>query len=290
MAADLRDSAAAREMLDVARECSLDLDALLDADEETLRRTENAQPALLFVECALHAELAHDLHPGAVAGHSVGEYSACVAAGALTRRDAMRLVIARGRAMAAMRAGTMRALLGVDAATAAQLCADVQRDTGETVVVANDNAPGQIVISGTSAGIDAVCERAAGAGLRRAVPLNVGGAFHSPLMEQAAREFAVALDSVELHEPHVPIVCNVDAQPVRDAAGLRERLSRQLTAAVRWVDCVRTLLSLGADELIEVGPGSVLTGLARRIAPGVAAVSVSTPDTARSLATRTVTS
>jgi [acyl-carrier-protein] S-malonyltransferase len=206
-----------------------------------------------------------------------------VAAGALQPEDAMRLVIARGRTMAAMREGTMSALLGIELDVATEVCAEAQRESGEVVVVANHNAPGQLVISGSRAGVDAAVALALARGARRAIPLNVSGAFHSPLMASAASQFTVTLDGVTLADPDPPVVCNVDAQAVHTAAELRDQLRAQLTAPVRWIECVQRLVDLGAEALIEVGPGSVLTGLARRIAPGTRAVAVNTRDAATQL-------
>jgi len=278
MADGLTDLPIAVVMLAAAESSGLDLRAALGGDDDHLRPTEIAQPALLFVECALRSTLPDDLDVVAVAGHSVGEYAAAVAAGALTPADAMRLVIERGRAMAAMRDGTMCALIGIDVAAATGACDDAQRETGEIVVVANHNAPGQLVISGSSGGVEAGAKLALERGARRAIPLNVSGAFHSPLMTSAAAHFGSALDAVAIADPHPPVVCNVDGADVHTAAELRDRLRAQLTSPVRWIDCVHRLVALGTETLIEVGPGSVLTGLARRIAPEIRAVSLSTPD------------
>jgi [acyl-carrier-protein] S-malonyltransferase len=271
------------EMLDAARSSGLDLEAALQGDDEHLRPTEIAQPALLFVECALRSTLPDDLDIVAVAGHSVGEYAAAVAARALQPADAMRLVIERGRAMAAMHEGTMCALIGIDVDAATAACEDAQHETGEIVVVANHNAPGQLVISGSTAGVDAAAKLALSRGARRAIPLNVSGAFHSPLMTSAAQRFGIVLDSTPLSDPHPPVVCNVDGNDVQTAAELRERLRAQLTSPVRWIDCVRRLVALGTDLLVEVGPGNVLSGLARRIAPDVRTMAVSTSDAAAHL-------
>jgi [acyl-carrier-protein] S-malonyltransferase len=283
MADGLTDLPVAVEMLAAATASGLDLASVLSGDDEHLRPTDIAQPALLLVECALRTALPGDLHVVAVAGHSVGEYAAAVAAGALQPADAMRLVIERGRAMAAMRDGTMCALLGIDVDVATAVCEEAQRDSGEAVVVANHNAPGQLVISGSHAGVDAAVALALARGARRAIPLNVSGAFHSPLMASAASQFTIALDGVTLSDPDPPVVCNVDAKAVHTAAELRDRLREQLTAPVRWIECVQRLVDLGAEALIEVGPGSVLSGLARRIAPGVRAVTVNTRDAATQL-------
>jgi [acyl-carrier-protein] S-malonyltransferase len=273
----------AAEMLDAAHASGLDLRAALSGDDDHLRATEIAQPALLLVECALRSTLPADLDVVAVAGHSVGEYAAAVAAHALQPADAMRVVIERGRAMAAMHEGTMCALIGIDVVAATAVCEETQRETGAIVVVANHNAPGQVVISGSVAGVDAAAKLALTRGARRAIPLNVSGAFHSPLMSAAATAFGAVLDGVSIADPHPPVVCNVDARDVRSAADLRERLRAQLTSPVRWIDCVHRLVDLGAEMLVEVGPGSVLSGLARRIAPDVRTVSVNTPDAAARL-------
>ena len=280
MADGLTDLPIAAQMLAAAESCDLDLSTALAGDDDHLRPTEIAQPALLFVECALRSLLPDDLDIVAVASHSVGEYAAAVAAGALQPADAMRLVIERGRAMAAMRDGTMCALIGIDVEAATAACEAAQRDTGEVVVVANHNAPGQLVVSGATAGVDAAATLALARGARRAIPLNVSGAFHSPLMSSAATRFGIALDAVAMSDPNPPVVCNVDATAVHSAAELRDRLRLQLTSPVRWIECVRRLVDLGADTLVEIGPGSVLSGLARRIAPDVRAVSVNTVDAA----------
>jgi [acyl-carrier-protein] S-malonyltransferase len=280
MADGLTDLPIAVEMLSAADATGLNLRAALSGDDDQLRPTDVAQPALLLVECALRSVLPDDLDVIAVAGHSVGEYAAAVAANALQPADAMRLVIERGRAMAGMRDGTMCALIGIDVDAAIDVCSETQRETGEVVVVANLNAPGQLVISGSADGVAAAAKLALTRGARRAIPLNVSGAFHSPLMTSAAAQFETALDAVAITDPHPPVVCNVDATDVHTADALRDRLRMQLTSPVRWVDCVSRLVDLGADMLIEVGPGSVLSGLARRIAPDVRSISVSSADAA----------
>jgi len=173
--------------------------------------------------------------------------------------------------MAAMREGTMAAVMGLDGEALRRLCSEVEG----TVVVANLNAPGQVVVSGSSAAVAELSERAQRAGARRVVPLRVSGAFHSPLMEEAAAGFARVLDAATFASPTVPVVANLDASPVREAGAVRERLGRQMVSPVRWSESVTRLVELGAQALVEVGPGSVLTGLARRIVPGVPALSVS---------------
>jgi [acyl-carrier-protein] S-malonyltransferase len=287
MADSLLATPATRELLAAASEHGLDLAAALGGDDDALRPTEVAQPALLLVCCALASALPGDaVSVAGVAGHSVGEYAALVAAGALQPAAAMGLVVERGRAMAGMRRGGMAALLGAELEVAEEVCRAVADGGAGTVVVANVNAPGQVVLSGESAALAAAIELATQRGVRRAMPLNVSGAFHSPLMAPAAERFAALLDAAPLRDPRVPVACNVDGAAVGDAAGLRDRLRRQLTAPVRWVDCVQTLLGLGVDTLVEVGPGGVLTGLARRIAPGARALAVSTLDEAQSLGAR----
>jgi [acyl-carrier-protein] S-malonyltransferase len=249
----------------VAAESGLDLRRALAGSDEQLRPTHVAQPALLAVELALLAHLGSDVQVVGVAGHSVGEYAAAVAAGAITPEDALRLVVTRGALMAGMRSGAMSALLGLDAAQVEELCAERRAAGDGTVVVANTNAPGQTVVSGDSEAVADVERRARERGARRAVRLNVSGAFHSPLMQEAADRFAPLLDAVRVVDAAIPIVCNVDATAVTDCEALRERLKAQLISPVRWADCVERLVSLGAEVLVEVGPGSVLTALAKRI-------------------------
>ena len=285
MAGGLLDAPLARSLLDTASAHGLDLDGALCGDDDALRPTEVAQPALLFVECVL-AAAASGIEVVGTAGHSVGEYAALVAAGALDAEVAMALVIERGRAMAAMREGGMAALLGADVETAEAICREVSAGDAGVVVVANLNAPGQVVLSGASAALDAALELARQRGVRRAMRLNVSGAFHSPLMAPAAERLAALLDAAPLRDAAIPVACNVDGAAVRHAAGLRDRLRRQLTAPVRWVDCVGTLVAMGVDTLVEVGPGTVLSGLAKRIAPEVRAVAVATLEDAAALGER----
>lgn len=274
MADGLLDRPAAAPLLEAAQAAGLDLRSALAGDDDALRPTEIAQPALLFAGCVLAAELPEGVTVVGVAGHSVGEYAALVAAGALEPAEAMRLVIERGRLMAGMHEGAMTALLGADDALASQVCTEAEARGDGPVVVANLNAPGQVVLSGTRGGVERAVALARERGVRRAMPLNVSGAFHSPLMREAAESFARALDAAALADPRVPVVCNVDGAAARDAGGLRERLRRQLVSPVRWVDCVTTLHGMGCEAVVEVGPGSVLTGMARRIAPDLNAVSV----------------
>ncbi|MEO8897093.1 MAG: ACP S-malonyltransferase [Candidatus Dormibacter sp.] len=276
MADTLLDDPLAVRLLRVAAEDGLDLAAALRGSDEQLRPTEVAQPALTLVELVLAARLPADLDVVGVAGHSVGEYAAMSVAGAYAPEDVMRLVVRRGREMAAMTEGTMAAVLGLDATAVEDACAEV-RGRGEVVVVANLNAPGQTVISGTAPGVEQAGGLVRDRGARRVMALNVSGAFHSPLMAPAAARFAAVIDATPRHELRIPVVCNVDGAIVEEAAGLPARLAAQLDSAVRWMDCVAGLVTLGAEWIVEVGPGSVLTGLARRIAPAITAASVSDP-------------
>jgi [acyl-carrier-protein] S-malonyltransferase len=290
MAEGLLDAPLARTLLEAAASRGLDLRAALAGDDDALRPTDVAQPALLLVETVLaDAVRQAPVEVVGVAGHSVGEYAALVAAGSLDAAEAMGLVIERGRAMAAMHEGGMAALLGAEASLAEEICQAVEASGAGTVVVANLNAPGQVVLSGSREALDAALALARERGVRRAMALNVSGAFHSPLMAPAAERFATLLDAAAFRDSSVPVACNVDGDATRDAAALRDRLRRQLTAPVRWVDCVTTLVSLGVDTLVEVGPGSVLSGLAKRIAPEVRTLSISRLDDAATLAHRLAT-
>jgi [acyl-carrier-protein] S-malonyltransferase len=283
MAAGIVDTDAGRALLDVASADGVDLEQAFAGSDEDLRPTELAQPALFLVENVLGEQLReHAIEVVAVAGHSVGEYAAAGYAGALPAAGLMGLVIERGRAMAAMQEGTMAAVIGMDPDDVAGICRGLEQASG-TVVVANINAPGQVVISGTVAGVEAASARCRQAGARRVMPLNVSGAFHSPLMREAGDAFAARLERVELQDPTLPVVCNVDGREATTAADLRDRMRRQLTSAVQWTETVRRLVTLGAEALVEVGPGSVLSGLNRRIAPDVPCLSVSSLDEAASL-------
>ncbi|HSP65544.1 MAG TPA: ACP S-malonyltransferase [Candidatus Deferrimicrobium sp.] len=282
MATGLLESPLAASLLDAARAEGLDLATALQGSDDELRPTEIAQPALLFVELVLADALPDELKVVGVAGHSVGEYAAVSAAGAFSAEDTMRLVIARGREMAAMSEGAMAAVLGLDVDIVTSVCDEVG-GAGEVVVVGNLTAPSQVVISGTVAGVELASELARERGARRVLPLNVSGAFHSPLMAPAADRFAQRIDATPRHPLSVPVVCNVDGVAVAEADGLPKRLRRQLESPVRWADCVSTLVGLGADVLVEVGPGAVLTGLARRIVPDVRTAAVHDLDSAAAL-------
>jgi [acyl-carrier-protein] S-malonyltransferase len=237
----------------------------------------------VFVELVLAASLPSDLDVVGVAGHSVGEYSAVSVAGAYTPQDALRMVIRRGREMAAMTEGTMAAVIGLDADIVDALCAEVRAE-GEVVVVGNLNAPAQVVISGSAAGVERAGALARDRGARRVLRLNVSGAFHSPLMEPAAERFAAVIEATPRDAVRIPVVCNVDGVVTEHARDLPLLLARQLASPVRWIDCVRSLIGLGAEVLVEVGPGAVLSGLARRIDPSVRTINLSDVDGCTSLA------
>lgn len=253
---------------------------MFDGPAEELTLTHNAQPALLAhgaaVWAAVRGRLADRVR--AAAGHSLGEFTAYHAAGALTLASALRLVRRRGELMyetGLARPGAMAAILGQLAEPVDALCE--RASTAGRVVPANYNAPEQTVISGEVAGVERAMVLAKEAGAKRAVRLQVSGAFHSPLMEPARTGLAAAIDGADLHGPAFPVVSNVSAEPVRDAADARRLLIEQLTSPVRWTDVVGTLATRYAGALfVEMGPGSVLTGLMKRLAPGAAAVACGT--------------
>lgn len=256
-----------------------------DGPENDLTLTENAQPALMAVSLAafrvLQDEAGLDLkkHASFVAGHSLGEYSALAASGALTIADTARLLRIRGRAMQAatpVGTGAMAALLGLDYEQAVAVAAEAAQ--GDVCQAANDNAPGQVVISGTKAAVERAVEIAKGRGAKRAILLPVSAPFHCALMQPAAEAMAEALEKVAIAAPAVPLVANVLAQPILDPSEIRRRLVQQVTGTVRWRESVEYLAGTGVTKLVEVGSGKVLSGLVRRIASGVEAVSIGTPD------------
>jgi [acyl-carrier-protein] S-malonyltransferase len=239
-----------------------------DGSADELTATSNAQPALLVHSVAVHRLVSDRLGAVAMAaGHSLGEFSAWVASGGLDFIDGVRTVRRRGELMyrsGLERPGTMAALLGVDEEAAAALCRAAASESG-VCVPANYNSPGQIVISGDRPSIDRAIGLAREAGAKRALPLNVSGAFHSPLMEMAEAGLSAQLEGVAFGAPAFPIVSNVTAGPVTDPAEARRLLVRQLTAPVRWTESVRTMVEAGIRSFVELGPGSVLAGLVRRI-------------------------
>jgi [acyl-carrier-protein] S-malonyltransferase len=250
-----------------------------DGPEEDLKKTINTQPAILVhsVACLQMLEES-DLEPEGAAGHSLGEYTALIAAGALSFKDALLLVRKRGELMyrsGERRAGTMAALLGATIEQAEELCA--QASGAGVAVPANINAPGQIVVSGDTDAVANVVENAGTTPGVKAVPLVVSGAFHSPLMEEPAAEFARHVEEVEIQDARFPVVANVTGSPVRTVEEIRDALIRQLTGAVRWEDSMRWFLSQGYGPFLEIGPGKVLTGMMKRIerrTPAVATDSI----------------
>jgi [acyl-carrier-protein] S-malonyltransferase len=250
---------------------------LLDADAEELRRTENAQLSTYVLSLVVHDAVRRlGLRCGIAAGHSLGEYSALTATGALALAEGVRLVTERGAAMQAAadaRPGTMAAVLGADDDCVAEACATA----GGDVWVANLNGAGQVVIAGDPDAIAAAAELAKGLGARKVLPLPVGGAFHTPFMGPAAARLAAALAGVPVADPEVPVVANVDASAHGDGAGVAARLEAQLTAPVRWRESVEAMAAAGATTFLELGPGSVLTGVAKRAVPDGTAIAVNDP-------------
>lgn len=238
-----------------------------DGPAEDLQLTANTQPAILTVSAAAAGVLREKgIQPDFVAGHSLGEYSALVDAGALRLSDAVRLVRKRGEYMqeaVPVGQGAMAALLGIDPGVAEEICRDAAQ--GEVVSPANLNSPGQLVIAGSSSAVKRAVELAKSRGAKRAILLNVSAPFHCALMKPAADRLAIDLNRVEILDPNPPLVNNVDAAIVRTSAEVREGLKRQVTAPVRWEECVRRLLGAGVRVFIEVGPGKVLSGLLRQI-------------------------
>jgi [acyl-carrier-protein] S-malonyltransferase len=254
-------------------------DILWNGPEETLKRTENAQPALLAHSvAALRVATERGLKPAFAAGHSLGEYSAHVAAGSLSYADALRLVRRRGELMAKAgddTPGTMAAILGLDGAKVEEACAEASGKG--TVVAANFNSPGQVVISGSPEGVEAAMELCKAKGAKRAIRLPVAGAFHSPLMGSATTGLVEALSNVSIADAQVPVIANVDALPTTSASEIRDKLGRQLLGAVRWEESMRTLVSSGATGFVELGTGRVLRGLLKSIAPDARSANVDDP-------------
>lgn len=268
---------AAAEVFERAREVlDTDLSRIAwEGTDEELTRTENAQPAILTHSLAVWAAVGKQLE-GRVefaAGHSLGEFSAYAAAGALDFEDALRVVRRRGELMAASRHGTMSAVIGLDSEQVEEICREVS-EAGKIVVAANHNSPGQVVISGEPDAVETAGARASEAGARMVKPLPVSGAFHSPLMKEAEDGLRAALSRVEFRDPEFPVVSNVTAEPVTNGEEARELLIRQLTSPVRWSASVAGLIERGIDLMVELGPGNVLTGLLKRIDRSVAGLAV----------------
>ena len=239
-------------------------DLMFAGTDEDLRQTKVTQPAIFLHSVILAKSLGDEFRPDMVAGHSLGEFSALVSAGAMNFADGLKLVAARAHAMqraCELKPSTMAAVLALPDETVEAVCAEVPG----TVVCANYNCPGQIVISGEIESIDAACEKLLAAGAKRALKLKVGGAFHSPCMEPARAELAEAIAATEIHVPVCPVFQNVDALPHTDPAEIKANLIAQLTAPVRWTHTVRNMIAAGATEFVELGPGKVLQGLVSKI-------------------------
>lgn len=243
-----------------------------DGPEEILTDTINAQPALLVTSIAtlqaIEEVVGHHLDASAAAGHSLGEYSALVAAGAIDFPDALRLVRERGRLMKLAgdyANGGMAAIIALDTDTIEQICVEASQKTGTSVGIANDNCPGQVVISGDEAGLDAAMSAAGEAGARKVVRLAVSIAAHSSLMGVVEEEFAIAVNDTDIRKPRYPVIANITAQPLTTAAAIREELIGQLQSSVQWTASMQYLVDQGNDTFIEIGPGGVLAGLIKRI-------------------------
>lgn len=242
-------------------------DIMFNGDESDLRQTNVTQPAV-FLHSIIAYKSIEQSHPDMVAGHSLGEFSALVANGTLSFEDALQLVAVRARAMQKacdLIPGTMAAVLNLADEKVESICADVQRETGEIVVPANYNCPGQLVISGSVTGIETACERMKAAGAKRALVLPVGGAFHSPLMLPAKEELAAAIEATKFHTPTCAVYQNVAARAVMDKEEIKQNLIDQLTGAVRWTQSVQAMIADGAYRFTEAGPGKVLQGLILKI-------------------------
>ena len=275
--------AAAREVFEEADEAlGFALSRLcFEGPAEELQLTENTQPAILATSvAALRAAESEGLpRPDFVAGHSLGEYSALVAAGALSLRDAVTVVRKRGRYMqeaVPVGAGAMAAVLGADTETVEAACAEARRE-GEVCSPANVNSPGQIVIAGSAAAVERALPILKERGAKRAIPLKVSAPFHCALMLPAQERLSADLDEIEFKDPSVPLVTNVDAAVIRTGAEARDSLVRQVSSPVRWRESVELLAREGVEVFVEVGPGKVLTGLVRQTAPGVRALNVEDP-------------
>jgi [acyl-carrier-protein] S-malonyltransferase len=255
---------------------------MFEGPEDELVLTHNAQPAILTHSVAVLRVVQDRIgEVEMAAGHSLGEFSAHVAAGTLAFPDALRAVRLRGELMAsagASRPGAMAAVLGMDDAPLEALCREISAEIGDTLVAANFNAPGQVVVSGDRAAVQRLLELGPSRGAKRVVSLNVSGAFHSPLMEPAQGGLRDFLQGINFGRPRFPVYANVTAEPVEDGDQARELLVRQLTAPVRWAESIGAMVRAGVDRFVELGPGAVLAGLNRRNARGVPTASMGEPD------------
>jgi [acyl-carrier-protein] S-malonyltransferase len=238
-------------------------DLMFNGTEEDLKQTKVTQPAI-FLHSVILAKTIENFKPDMVAGHSLGEFSALVANGTLSFEDGLTLVSKRAMAMqkaCEVEPSTMAAIIGIDDAAVEKICAEIE----EVVVPANYNCPGQLVISGSMKGIEIACKKLTEAGAKRALPLKVGGAFHSPLMEPARVELAEAINSTTFSNPICPVYQNVDAKPYTDPAQIKENLIKQLTSPVKWTQIMQNMIADGMTSCTEVGPGNVLQGLIKKV-------------------------
>lgn len=271
-------SALAKELFDKADEILgfKITDVMFAGTDEQLKETKVTQPAVFLHSVISALCLGDNFKPAMVAGHSLGEFSALVASGALSFEDGLRLVAARANAMqkaCETNPGTMAAIIGVDDEKVEEICAEVSKD-GKLVIPANYNCPGQLVISGDIEAINEACEKLKEAGAKRALPLKVGGAFHSPLMQPAKDELQTAIEQTTFSTPKCPVYQNVDAKPYTDAAEIKANLIAQLTSPVRWTKSVQNMIADGADDFTECGPGKALQGMIGRIDKAVSAHSI----------------
>ena len=247
-------------------------DIMFDGTDEELKQTKVTQPAVFLHSVIKALCLGEEFKPNMVAGHSLGEFSALVAAGAISFEDGLKLVYARAMAMQKacdMAPSTMAAIVGLDDEVIEKICEEVSGADG-VVVAANYNCPGQLVISGNIEAINAACEKLKAAGAKRALPLKVGGAFHSPLMQPAKDELQAAIEKTEFKAPLCPIYQNVDGKPHTEPEEIKANLIAQLTSSVRWTSCVKNMIEDGADDFTECGPGKALQGMIARINKSVA--------------------
>lgn len=238
-------------------------DLMFNGTDEDLKQTKVTQPAI-FLHSVILAKTISDFKPEMVAGHSLGEFSALVANETLSFEDAFKLVIARANAMqkaCEIQPSTMAAILGLEDEKVEEICASIN----DIVVAANYNCPGQLVISGTIEGVNEACAKLTEAGAKRALVLNVGGAFHSPLMEPARVELEAAIKATKFNTPICPVYQNINAKPTTDPSVIQENLIAQLTEAVRWTQTVKAMIADGASSFTEVGPGTVLQGLVKKV-------------------------
>ena len=247
-------------------------DIMFNGTDEELKQTKVTQPAVFLHSVIKALCLGDEFQPAMVAGHSLGEFSALTAAGALSFEDGLKLVYARAMAMqkaCEAAPSTMAAIIALPDARIEEICAEVSRE-GHVVVPANYNCPGQVVISGTFEAIEAACVKFKEAGAKRALPLKVGGAFHSPLMQPAKDELQAAIEKTEINTPKCPVYQNVDAKPHTDPAEIKANLIAQLTSSVRWTQSVQNMIADGADDFTECGPGKALQGMIVKIDRNVA--------------------